>query len=632
MQTTTTPLTFATAELPPRLLIAEALDLVDTRRLTLAIHDPSFPARADEDTGLGTPYAAGAHDLCATIAELGFTALQLGPQGQTSPHNPSPYDGTIFARNAASLALRPLSARYPWLLPSDVVDGLVLPDAGDRADHAAGHRAVEVALETICERFDQRLAAGDAEAKALAVEVGRFRSRHGDWLRRTALFDVQAERHRSGRPDDWSDPIDQLLWRSQSRARRRRQSLELRYGDRIDDLALLQLLLEQQHQALRACCIGLGLQIYGDLQIGIPPREAWAYRELLLEGYRMGAPPSRTNPEGQPWGYPLLDPAQCGPAGPARAFVRARARRLFEAYDALRIDHPHGWICPWAYRVDGDHRSDPLAAVQGGARLFSSPDLAAEHPALRRFAIVPAAQLDRSLPRYHEAAVMTLTGEQIARYSTLFDVLVEAAGDPRRLICEVLSTQPHPMGEVLRRHGLGRFRVTQKANLDDPRDVYRTENARHADWVMVGTHDTPTIWDCVGSWRRDGTLAAQARYLARRLTPAGGDPAPLEARLAASPEAVAQGKLAELFACEAESVMIFFADLIGETRRYNSPGTIGDHNWTLRLSRRWLDEYRDAAEVGAAMSVPKALAMALRARGGDDREALAAKLDALPAV
>jgi 4-alpha-glucanotransferase len=623
---------FAPGGTGPRALIADALALVGTRRLALAIHDPSFPAHADEDTGLGTPYAAASHQLCGTLAQLGFTALQLGPQGQTSPHNPSPYDGTIFARNAASLALRPLARRYPWLLPEAVVDSVLVAAAGDRADHGAGHGAVESALETIFERFDQQVASGDDEARALAVEVGRFRSRNGDWLRRTALFDVEAERHDSGRPDDWSDPIDRLLWRSNARARRRRQSLELSHGARIDDLALLQLLLHQQHRQLRDRCGQLGLEIYGDLQIGIPPREAWAYRELLLDGYRMGAPPSRTNPEGQPWGYPLLDPGQCGAVGPARAFVKARARRLFEGYDALRIDHPHGWICPWAYRVDGPHGADPLAAVQGGARLYSSPDLGHEHPALAPFAIVPPEQLDRGLPRYHEAAVQALTGEQIARYATLFDVLVDAAGDPRRLICEVLSTQPHPMGEVLRRHGLGRFRVTQKANLDDPRDVYRTENAKPADWVMVGTHDTPTIWDCVGSWRRDGSLTAQACHLARRLTPEGRDPTELEASLAASPQRVAQGKLAELFACEAESAMVFFADLIGETRRYNTPGTVGDHNWTLRLPRRWLDDYRDAVEVGAAMSVPGALALALRARGGDDREALAGKLDQLKVV
>lgn len=316
----------------------------------------------------------------------------------------------------------------------------------------------------------------------------------------------------------------------------------LEHRARIDDHALVQYLLHEQHAELRAFGAERGLAIYGDLQIGIPPREAWAYRDLLLRDYRMGAPPSRTNPEGQPWGYPLLDPAQCHAQGAAYAFARARADKLFAEYDALRIDHPHGWICPWVYRLDDP---DALHAVQNGARLFSSPDRA-DHPALARHAIVATAQLDRALPPYDEAAVRGFTPAQIDRYARLFDLLVEAAGAKDRLICEVLSTQPAPLRAVLERHGLGRFRVTQKANLADDADVYRTENARAQDWVMVGTHDTPSIWACVDQWREAGTLGEQADYLARRLAPSS-DPArarQLAAWLAEDPHHVAQAKLA----------------------------------------------------------------------------------------
>ena len=61
----------------------------------------------------------------------------------------------------------------------------------------------------------------------------------------------------------------------------------------------------------------------------------------------MGAPPSRTNPEGQPWNYPVLDPDQY--ATRVRELVTLRADKSFDEYDSLRIDHPHGLICPWVY-------------------------------------------------------------------------------------------------------------------------------------------------------------------------------------------------------------------------------------------------------------------------------------------
>jgi len=53
--------------------------------LVLAIHDASFPSDPGEDVGRGTPYSRGARRLVAFADALGFTGLQLGPQGVTAP-------------------------------------------------------------------------------------------------------------------------------------------------------------------------------------------------------------------------------------------------------------------------------------------------------------------------------------------------------------------------------------------------------------------------------------------------------------------------------------------------------------------------------------------------------------------
>ena len=115
---------------------------------------------------------------------------------------------------------------------------------------------------------------------------------------------------------------------------------------------------------------------------------------FCFNDYVMGAPPSRTNPEGQPWNYPVLDPRRYYvtgstgslEAGPAVRFFQQIMEKLVEEFDGLRVDHPHGLICPWVYKAD---QADPFHAVQNGARLFSSP-LVTDHPALVKFAIVTA--------------------------------------------------------------------------------------------------------------------------------------------------------------------------------------------------------------------------------------------------
>jgi 4-alpha-glucanotransferase len=322
----------------------------------------------------------------------------------------------------------------------------------------------------------------------------------------------------------------------------------------------------------------------------------------------MGAPPSRTNPAGQPWNYALLDPARY--AGAAMVFFQRRVEKMLREFDGLRIDHPHGLIDPWVYRTG---EPDPFQAVQNGARLFSSPDV----PHLEAYAIAHEEQLDRTVPRHADAWVRDLSSEQVSRYATLFDALIATAR--RRglatddLVAEVLSTLPYPVGRVIARHGLGRFRVLQKMRLDDPGDVYRGENAAPEDWIMVGNHDTEPIWRVAERWHEAGAAKAHAAHLADRL--AATDRARFVEVVASDPTRLARARLAELFVGPARHVSIFFSDLLGKREPYNRPGTVMDENWSSRIPADFKTRHAEDVRQGRALDLPRALVTALRARG-----------------
>ena len=89
-----------------RAAIDAALRELGVKRMLLAIHDVSFPSDPDEDVGRGSPYTRASERFLDFARNLGFTGLQLGPHGQTSADNPSPYDATFFSRNVDSLPLR----------------------------------------------------------------------------------------------------------------------------------------------------------------------------------------------------------------------------------------------------------------------------------------------------------------------------------------------------------------------------------------------------------------------------------------------------------------------------------------------------------------------------------------------
>jgi 4-alpha-glucanotransferase len=550
--------------------------------MLLAIHDVSFPSDPDEDVGRGSPVTRAAGRLFTYARELGFTGVQLGPQGQTAADNPSPYDGTIFSRNLGNISLGSLRAggAFEGLVSEDVLDA-ALVTAGGNARHRHAHAAMQT-IVTAAHASLQRGARPD-----LAAHLAHFRVEHAAWLERDALYAALCASYggRSFRdwPDQGGDPAQ--------------------HTDAMDRYALGQLLVHEEHSRLRSRLHGTELALYGDMQVGYSDGDAWAHAATFMRGYRMGAPPSRTNPEGQPWGYPVLDPAQYD--GAARALVVARAEKLFAEYDSLRIDHPHGLICPWVYLDEGD----PALSVRAGARLFESPDLP-DHPRLAPFAIARPDQLDRAQPRYADRWMTSLDRAQVDQFATLFAALVEAAERNLRsasdLSCEVLSTMPFPLEKVLALYNLGRWRITQKANLASPDDVYRSESAQRQDWVMLGNHDTAPIFALVATWSPQ-QRELWARHLTQRLHLR-------EPERCSDDGFLATAMLAELFVSRAENVSIFFADLFGYHERFNVPGLVDDANWTLRLPSDFETLHRDRLARGAALDLPLAIELALLAQ------------------
>lgn len=618
--------------LPPRNRVREALALLGIRRLLLGIHDPAFPGGETEDVGRGSPGSFAAAGLLELAAELGFDGLQLGPQGATSAANPSPYDGTLFSRDPLSLALGPLTTpEWGSLLRPETLEALAAGRPSGslaRADPEYTERAIGTAIAEVVTEFRRARETGEnAFAVRLSRALGVYRAENAAWLESDGLYEVLRAEHGGG----WREwrgaeaDLDRRLFAprpgEETAMALRRIELASRHAGALEAHAFVQLLLHEQHRIFQIRARRLGLSLFGDLQVGMSDRDAWAARAFLLEGWRLGAPPSRTNPEGQPWHYPVLDPRRYEEddgeggrrPGPAVRFLRTRIRKLLSEFDGVRIDHPHGLVCPWVYRAEGD----PAVAVREGARLFESPDVEGLAP----FAIARPGQLDRTVPRHADGWVRALDEAQVDRYAVLFDVVMAAARERGRgeheIACEVLSTMPEPLRRVVERHGLGRFRVTQKADLDRPEDVYRPENARPEDWILLGNHDTRPILAVAEEWMARGAARRRAEALAARLVPADASGAreAFVRRAAGSARELAQASFADLFAGPARNVIVYFTDLFGEREPYNRPGTVSRENWSLRVPSDCRRAYAERRAEGRALDLPRALARALRARG-----------------
>ena len=612
-------------------LLDRALRLLGIRNFQIGIHDAAFPSLAAEDLGCGSPYTDGAAAFLQFVADLGFNGVQLGPQGITTPANASPYDGTLFSRNPLSLAPLALTREPCCLLDREEVARLVEQRPGDslRVNDRFARWAQSNLTELVCRRYRQELQIKSRSAcTALDAAYRMYRQKNRHWLDRDALYQVLRQQYGGKTWQDWGNNEQALLDKrlfAPEKGREKHHGLRLdtlnrHYAKAIDNYSFVQFLLAEQHRRLRDHCRRLGLQLFGDFQVGMSGRDAWYAQSFLLPDYVMGAPPSRTNPQGQPWNYPVLDPrhyyatgdnGQPEP-GAALRFVRQRLEKMAGEFDGLRLDHPHGLICPWVYKKD---QIDPLYAVQHGARLFASP-LLTDHPSLTALAIVRPEQLNYRVFRYSDEWVTDLEPAQINQYGQLFAVIMDTLNRRRgsgRIACEILSTQPYPVKRVLELYGLGRFRVTQKADLTNVDDVYRGENAQPEDWLMLGNHDTAPVWQVAEQWVADGSARCQAEYLATRLAiPKAGQKEWVH-HLAGNAAALVQAKFAELFVGPAQNIMVFFVDLLGGKETYNRPGTVSHDNWSLRIPEDYEKSYREKIAANRALNIPAALTMALRA-------------------
>lgn len=621
------------------LWVREALKWLGIKRFTLAIHDQSFPSCADEETGYGSLYTRGASDFLDFIKDLGFDTIQLGPQGKISRSNISPYNSAIFSKNPLFLSLWRLGKNCPFLLDNcqffEKNDKNHYSDFSGNVYSADIEKAWNITEQAVSVLYDNFLKNGETEPEFLE-KFNEFRlknkERFPNWLKHDTIFEILSLQYGTDDWTKWNGPNNSFLDSNlfcrnnfgNNNVQRRISTLFENNREKAEKYALVQFLLACQHKETRTEIKNRGLRIYGDMQIGYSNMDIWSLRDLFLKGYYLGAPPSRTNPAGQPWGYPVLEPAlyyHKGTIGLSLALINERVKKMFSEFDGLRIDHPHGLVCPWVYKKSD---RDQYHSVQNGARLFSSP-CSLGHPCLAKYSIVSPRQLscDSDCKPYDDNRITSLTDEQTDRYAVIIDIILETAKNvgvtKDDILCEVLSTLPYPLGQVMRARGLGRFCVTQKADPFNPDDVYRRENTSPQDWIMAGNHDTKPLFLVADERMGTEWYSARCGILAQELKN-GNERGEYYSILVKNSREFRDAMVAELFLGPAQNVMIFFPDLLGMMEIYNRPGVTDKKNWTLRVPRNFREFYEKQVKSGNAPKLGKCLAMALRAKFRDNRE------------
>lgn len=340
---------------------------------------PLFSARSTRSWGVGD--IADLARLGPWLRASGLRLLQVLPVNDMATGQTSPYSAL------SAMAIEPL-----YIALDDLADVQALGDeaytAGERElrEQLNGTRAVpyveamatkDAILRRAFDRFREVEWAGDTpRAGALRDYVAE----EGWWLHDYALFRVLHD-HFKARP--WWEWPEGLAGRDASALAHAREE----HATAVLEVCWQQWNAQRQWEAARTALDGIAL--VGDLpfMVSSDSADVWSHQWLFSREASVGTPPDAFSETGQDWGLPVYrwDAMRADDFG----WLRARARRMAEMFDAFRIDHLVGFYRTYWRPADGstpffvpahewDQRQlgeDTIAAFASGGAALIAEDL-----------------------------------------------------------------------------------------------------------------------------------------------------------------------------------------------------------------------------------------------------------------
>lgn len=484
---------------------------------------PLFSLRSRVDWGIGELPAVG--QFSAWLADAGFDRLMLLPIGTMTGDSSSPYSA------ASAMAIDPIYIALEACEDLVRVGGVHALSA-DAAAHLAVARAssvVEYARVRAAKRaalalaFDQFMREEWEPKTTRAAAFAAFLSRERRWLDDYALFQAIRDRLGGRHWREWDERLRSRDPASLDEARRR-------LGRDVRRQQYWQWIAHTQWLETRAAAHAHGVAIFGDLPFVVSGDsvEAWSRQNEFRLDVSVGVPPDAFSDTGQDWGLPMYRWDVIAASG--YQLVRDRVQRMAPLFDGVRVDHLVG-----LYRTYGrTPQGDP----------FFVPE---------------------------DEAAQQRQGEAVLR------VFLESG---LTVIAEDLGTVPDFVRESMARLGVPGCKVLRwERDWDAPGDPFvDPETYPRVSAAMTGTHDTEPMadwWDAAPLDDREALLelpALRARSLADPSHP-WSDP-------------LRDALLEQVYRSRSDELFVPVQDLFGWRDRINTPGTVGDHNWSWRLPWR----------------------------------------------
>ncbi len=657
-------------------VIKQSLKDLGKEEVVLIVHGSSMPSSYKTDTGYGNPNSEGARELIDFVSGV-FTGIQFGPGGKTKSCDSSPYTSTLFSSNPLFIDLKQLTEdKYGRILSKKDFNKVVANNNKYNKSETNYSYIYKAQNEALRKAYDKFKSSDDEVVNKLKKEFEEYKNdeNNNPWLDNDAIYEALSIENGNDYWPVWENELDKKLLQKQDTEEGQQRLAQIRekYADDIDFYKFNQFIFSKQMRETKEYANSKGVKFIADKQVAFSDRDKWAYQDLFLDGWKLGCPPDYFSEDGQAWGFPVMDPAKLfnedGSLAQGGEILKKCFVKIFSEYDSLRIDHFLGLVDPWVY----PEGSKPMRS-EGSARLYSSPF----EPGLKKYSIISEDNIDEAKKADLQEAGLTweendyvdgdsLTPEQLEKYSMYTEKIILAAAkealniDDKKseylkevsentqnpiaaakaktrleeinnkiknaIIVEDLGAVTTPMKMVMNNLNLNGVKVSQFMDPNSEDNSYLPTSFKENDgsWYMAGCHDTKPV----GVWAqetvekaKDGDRDAKGRieYVADYLFKNSPDYEAKKEEMFNDPKALMQAEYTMLLKSGAKNIQIFFADLFGDKRIYNTPGTMPQFNWKTRIDNNFMLQYNEALRKNDAFNFPKSAKDAIRSRIEDKR-------------
>lgn len=532
------------------------------------ILEPVFAIRTENDLGIGD--TDGVRQMVNWCHRHGLNVFQTLPINEISDDN-SPYNAiSSLAIEPTTLTVTP--GQVPDLSPKKFRE-LATPEVLAELRHGPVNypkvKALKRALLAVA--FGSFLERHFNAETSRAAEFRTFLRENAEWLSDYAMFRMLIEEN--GGSPAWD------RWPPEHRGPRRARSWLLSLPEpRRDELsrqqlffAYVQWLAFSQWQEVKAHGDAKQVYLMGDIPFGVGRYSAdvWANRSIFDLDWSGGAPPERTfkvDPFTEKWGQNWGIPNYRWDELRRRDYEwwRTRVGNIQKVFHLYRIDHVLGFFRIYSFPWTPDRNAEFLpcseteAADRTGGRL----------PGFKQF--------PDDTPE-HRAANQA-QGEEILR------VVLEGSGETT-VVAEDLGCVPEYVPPTLAKLGIPGFRIPMlfrehDGSYSDPKNYPRLSLAQPS------THDhTPLalMWqECWANLDAGRDPDNNRRELQRLMAFAGlkGDEPPREFS-----DRVREGFTRAVMTSPAWLAVFQIQDVLGQTERFNTPGSVASTNWSHRLAQ-----------------------------------------------